>query len=305
MALIAFSHAVLAAAALVVSAACLLAAPLLAGIADAVARLAAGGAALSLRGRYRRLAALAATRTVEAPGEGVVVAGATVASFAASAAAALLVPGFATGTLLTRFGDLPLVASLLVLARLAAIVAELAPGRSGAITVAVALPFAAGMLLPALLPVASAAASLGAGRTDALPAALLAADPATRILLAAAVAIAAFADLDGERLLGHALSGPVLALAEITGALRLLVWADLLGLFLPPFFIADALGGPLAWGGSLLLWAVRCVVLAAVLGAVRSLTGRLSASAGAASFGAAALLALLAAVFVFISQSFA
>ena len=191
MALIAFSHAVLAAAALVVSVACLLAAPLLAGIADAVARLGTGGAVPSPLRPYRRLAALRATGSVEAPGEAGVVAGAVIASFAATAAAALLVPGFATGTLLTRFGDLPVVVSLLVLARLAAIVAELAPGRSGAITAAASLPFAATLLLPALLPVASAAASLGAGRTDALPGALVAAaDPATRILLAAAIAIA-------------------------------------------------------------------------------------------------------------------
>ena len=305
MALIAFSHAVLAAAALLVSVACLLAAPLIAAIADEVERFAAGCAVLSPARRYRRLASLLATRMVEAPGETHMVPGAVTASFAATAAAALLVPGFATGTLLTRFGDLPLVAALLVLARLAAIVAELAPGRSGAITLAATLPFAAALLLPALLPVASATASLGAGRTDALPAALLAADPATRILLAAAIAIAAFADLDGERRLAQALSGPVLALAEVTAALRLVVWADLLGPFLPPFFVADALGGPLAWAGSLVLWAVRCVVLAVLLGAVRALVGRRAAPAATASLGAATLLALLAAVFVFISQSFA
>ncbi len=303
--MIAFSHAVLATAALVVSVLCLLAAPLLVGIADAVGRLVAGEAALSPLRRLRHLRALLATETIEAPGEGTVVIGAVVTSFAATAAAALLLPGFATGTLLTRFGDLPLVASLLVLARLAALAAELAPGRAGPIAAAGVLPFTATLLLPALLPVACATAALGAARTDALPAALLAADPATRILLAVAIAIAAFADLDGERHLRQALSGPTLALADVTAALRLLAWANLLGPFLPPFFVADALSGPLAWIASLLLWALRCALLASLLGAARTVTGRLSASSGTASLGAATLLALLAAVFVFIGESFA
>jgi hypothetical protein len=297
------SDAALAVAAGLVSVASLAAAPFLLALSETVRLRLANADAPSPLLVWRRAAALLATGGVREPGEGALLAGAVLAAFAATAVAALAVPGYATGTPLTRLADLPTLGALLVLARLASLVAVFAPGRAGPAAAAPFLPLAAVGVAPVLLPIASAAT--GAGRLDALPAALAGAHGAVVLLLAAALLLAAFADTDNERHLAAALSGPLLLLAEATAALRLLVWVDLVGLVLLPGTLADAGGGPLASATALLLWALRSAALAAALGVARAVTGPLRMRSTLALLGTAALLALLAAVLVCVDQSFA
>ncbi len=207
------------------------------------------------------------------------------ASFALTAAAALLVPSFATGMLTGPLDDLPLIALLLAAGRVASEwgAPPVSAGRSlGAVVLSI----------PALL-LASLALALIAGRPG-LDAAIEAAPSAAAVplgLVALALALTALADTGAEA----DLAGPV-------ATLRLLVWLDLVACLLPPWSTTPSSAGPIAWLAALLLWPVKIALLAILLGSGRFMLASWRPSWRLASLRAASLLALLSGVFVLIGQ---
>jgi formate hydrogenlyase subunit 4 len=105
---------------------------------------------------------------------------------------------------------------------------------------------------------------------------------------------------------GPAYSGRQLALVTFAAQLRLVLWLSLLAAVFLPFGMAQAGAGPLAWTMGAVCWALKLLVLVAVLGMIGATGGRLGqarAQGGARHvLGVALLLALLAAVLLFVGQ---
>jgi formate hydrogenlyase subunit 4 len=95
------------------------------------------------------------------------------------------------------------------------------------------------------------------------------------------------------------LSGRDLALVEATGALRLLVWFNLIGAMFLPFGIAPAAVGLAALFLGLVCWAAKLLLLAAALAGLRTVMGRERLLHVPRMLGAAILLGMLAVVFLF------
>ncbi len=286
-------HLLLAAVATLLHVALLLLAPLLTEVADATGTLLEGRTPPAPGHAWRSLAGRLGS------GGGVAFPPATLVAFGCAVAAALLVPSFATGMLTSPIADLPLVALLLVAGRLAGV-----PRDSAAAAVALSrgLPMAV-LMLPALL-LASLALSLIAGGTG-LDTAIAAAPGAAAVPLGLAVLSLAIAGLaDGEADERADFAGPVLAVAQATGQLRLMVWLDLVAGLLPPWSTTPSAAGPANWLGALLIWPVKVGLLAIALGVCRIALGAARSAWRPGALRAASLLALLGGVFVLIGQSF-
>jgi formate hydrogenlyase subunit 4 len=98
------------------------------------------------------------------------------------------------------------------------------------------------------------------------------------------------------------LSGRHLALVELAGQLRLLAWFGLLAALFLPFGLAPEGAGPVAWLVGLLAWAAKVAVLAGGLLLGEAAAARMRVFRAVEFLGVATLIALLAAVFLFISQ---
>jgi len=94
-------------------------------------------------------------------------------------------------------------------------------------------------------------------------------------------------------------SGPTLALVEGTGALRLLVWFNLIGALFLPVGMAPVAAGPIAWAVGIVAWLVRSLLFVAVASLLRAAHGRIRLPLAQQMLGMAVLLGLLAAVFLF------
>ncbi len=272
----------------------LLAAPLVSDLAGAPGRLVTGRMAPPIGTRWRAIVAAARTGSVIPPWS-------VVFAFGATVAASLLVPSFTTGMLTGPLDDLVVVAGLLGFSRLAMAAGLEEPAATGRWMGLVAL------WLPAML-LAGLALALISGSTglDAAIAAAPGSAPVPLGLAVLALALAALAD-DGdgwEAGSGDGLVGPGLALALGTSSLRLLIWLDLVGALLPPWTVAAATAGPMAWAAGLLLWPVKIAVLALAVGVARSILAPARSAWRLSAVRAGALLALLGGVFVLVGQSF-
>lgn len=244
---------------------------------------------------------------------------------AAVAVAALLVPSFTLGMATAPVSDLLLVAGLLALARtttaLAAFDAGIALGGMGASRTVFFAVFVETALLLVLFVLALLA---GTTNLDAIAASLRDGEVTVRvplILAFAAASAAALADTgrmpvdDPATLLELAgtnrallveYSGRHLALVEYAGSLRLLLWLTLLASVFMPFGLASAGAGPLAILAGLLLWPVKVAALALGLALLEAaLAVRLRVFRVPELLGAAILLGLLAAMFLFVGQGLA
>ena len=85
----------------------------------------------------------------------------------------------------------------------------------------------------------------------------------------------------------------------LSEAVRLLLWFNLIGAMFLPFGLAPAGSSPVTWVVGVATWLVRTVLFAVALAGVRTVLGRISLAQAAQALGAAALLGLLAAAFLF------
>ena len=284
----------------------LAAAPTLAGLLDAGRARLAGRAGPPPWQPWRDLARLLRKQPVVADQASFVTMGAPYACFAAIAGVALLVPSFALGMVSAPASDLFVIIGLLAAARVALALAALDAGTpSGGIGAS-----RAGLLAtfaePALALVALAVA-LAAGGTnlDHAAAALSeAGQPMGVSLVLAGLAMAMVALVVAGHLeaSGWELSGRHLALVELAGQLRLLAWFGLLAALFLPFGLAPEEAGPAAWLVGLLAWVAKLAVLGGLLLLAEAAVARMQVFRAVEFLGAAIVLALLAAVFLFISQ---
>jgi formate hydrogenlyase subunit 4 len=99
-------------------------------------------------------------------------------------------------------------------------------------------------------------------------------------------------------------SGRDLALIELTASLKLVLWLTLVGAMFCPFGLATPEAGLLSWPLGLLTWAGKISVLTIGLAAFETSLAKMRVFRVPEFLGAAILLGLLAAVFLFVSTGF-
>jgi formate hydrogenlyase subunit 4 len=221
-------------------------------------------------------------------------------SFAATAAAAALIPSFALGMASAPVADLLVIAGLLAMGRAALALAAMDLGTAfGGIGASREMSFSA-FAEPALLLVFLTLMLLaGTTNLDLIASLLRDGSLGLRVSLGLtlvatlAVAVAENGRIPVDNPASHLelgmiheamvleYSGPDLALIEATAALKLLLWFTLTAAIFIPFGIAPGGAGPVAWTLGLGAWALKMLGMVAVL------------------------LGLLAAVFLFVSTGFA
>jgi formate hydrogenlyase subunit 4 len=240
-------------------------------------------------------------------------------AFAAAAAAALLVPSFATGMITAPAADFITFVGLLALGRVAAVLAGLETGfgfgGAGAARDMLFGLFAEAALLVAILSFALIAGTSGidgiitqfqhggAGISVSLGFALVA-------LLAVALTEAGRLPVDnpGSHLeLGmvhEALlleySGRFLLLFEYAAMLRLITLFSLIGAIFLPFGMGQA-GAVLSWPGGLVLWVLKLLSLAVALALFEVATAKMRVFRVPEFLGVALLLGILSAIFLFVA----
>ena len=241
-------------------------------------------------------------------------------AFAATAAAALLVPGFALGLATAPSSDFVTLIGLLALARGAAWLAGLETGfgfgGAGAARLVLFSIFAEAALLVAVLvlvlvahdpTIDGIAAAVAGGQTGvAVPLGL-----ALLAMLAVALTEAGRMPVDdagghlelamGREALQLEYSGRYLALFDYTAMLRLMMWCSLIGTVFLPYGMARA-AAVLSWPLGLVLWLGKLAVLAAVLAGFEMSVARMRVFRVPGLLGLAVLLGLLAAVVLFAAQ---
>jgi formate hydrogenlyase subunit 4 len=221
---------------------------------------------------------------------------------AAVAVSALLVPSFACGMILAPLADLLLIAALLMTGRVCLALAEMDAGTtSGGLNASRAMLLgclAEPALLLVLLTLALQAGSLNADQvaTTRLEGGIGA--PAAASLALAAATLVALADVARLEPPAADLGGRELALVEVTRALRLLVWFNLLGAMFLPFGMALPGAGPIAWLVGIVAWLFRTLVFTTALALYHAVLGHVRLPRAARMLGVAVLLGFLAAVFV-------
>lgn len=269
---------------------------------------------------WRDLARLLRKQPVLAENASPVSSAAPYLALAATLVAAALVPGFAHGMALAPLSDLILIAGLLALARCALVLQGMDAGTAfGGLGAARAASFAA-LAEPALM-VALISLALLAGSTspEVIGGVLQEGGQGLRVSLGlAAAALMAVALAENARLpvdnpathleltmVHEAMllesSGRHLALWEMQGALQLTLWLALLAAIFLPFGTAPAGAGPLAWLLGLAAWGAKLAVLGGALAAFECAIAKMRVFRVPEFLGAALLLAMLAAVYLFLS----
>ncbi len=252
---------------------------------------------------WRELIRLLRKQSVVAESASGATAFAPLACAVAAIVAASLVPSFTLGMIFAPFADLLLISGLLMVARcslaLAAMDAGTAPGGMGASRALLLACLTEPALLLVLFVLALHAGSLN---IDLIAALQMENGTDWRIgvgiALAAAVLVAAVEAMHDEAL-ALDLSGRELALVEGAAALRLLVWCNLIGAMFLSFGMARSGAGLIAWVVGLATWLARTLSFAALLALLHVVLGRIKPRRAAQMLGVAALLGVLAAVFVF------
>ena len=245
-------------------------------------------------------------------------------SFAASLAAAALVPSFALHMTTAPLSDLLTIAGLLGLSRAALALAGMDIGTAfGGIGASREMTFAV-FAEPALLLVIFTLALLsGTTNLDVIAGLLREGTLGLRVSLGLAmIAIVTIAIAENGRIpvdnpathleltmVHEAMvleySGRHLALIEWGAALRLLLWLTLIGTIFAPFGSGLADGWPPGWLPGLVAWAAKVGVLALGLALFESSIAKMRVFRVPEFLGIALLLGLLAVLFLFVSQGFA
>jgi len=234
--------------------------------------------------------------------------------------AAALIPSFARGMAFAPLADLILVAGLLATGRVALALAGLDVGTAfGGLGAAREMSFAA-LAEPALVLAALTLAILaGTTNLDAIAGAFLDGGLGLRVSLGMAlVALFAVAIAENARIpvdnpathleltmVHEAMllesSGRHLALWEAAAALRLTLWLALLAAVFLPYGLAAPGSGPIAWAIGLAAWVLKMAALGLALAWFESSIAKMRVFRVPEFLGAALLLGLLGAVFLFVS----
>ncbi len=229
---------------------------------------------------------------------------APLACVAAMAVAAALVPSFTLGMAFAPLADLLVLAGLLALAQVALALAALDPGTAPGGLAASRTASLACLAEPAMFLVMLDLGLLGGtSNLDLLIGQQhqgMLQPPAAAALAAASLVALALADSASPGQTTE-FSGGDLALIEFAGALRLLVWFDLIGAVFLPLGMAEQSAGPVGWLVGIPAWGAKILVLAAGLGALRCATGRRRLDRMPQVLGIAMVLGLLAALLVLAS----
>jgi formate hydrogenlyase subunit 4 len=273
---------------------------------------------------YRELMRLMRKQAVVAENASVVFRLAPLASFAATAAAAALVPSFALGMASAPAADLLVIAGLLALARFALALAAMDIGTAfGGIGASREMSFSA-FAEPALLLVFLTLMLLaGTTNLDLIAGLLRDGSLGLRVSLGLtlvatlAVAVAENGRIPVDNPSSHLelgmiheamvleYGGPDLALIEATAALKLLIWFTLIATIFIPFGIAPDGAGPVAWAIGLGAWALKMLGMVVALAVFETAMAKMRVFRVPEYLGIAVLLGLLAAVFLFVSTGFA
>jgi formate hydrogenlyase subunit 4 len=268
----------------------------------------------------RDLAKLLRKRPVLAENASAVSRVAPYVAVAATMLAAALIPSFARGMLFAPTADLVLVAGLLALARVAMALAGMDVGTAfGGLGAAREMSFAA-LAEPALLLGAMSLAILaGTTNLDAIAGALLEGGLGLRVSLGLAlvallgVAVAENARIPVDNPATHLeltmvheamileASGRHLALWDYQAALRLTLWLALLAAVFLPAGLAPPGAGPSAWAAGLVAWVVKMAALGFALAVFESSIAKMRVFRVPEFLGAALLLGLLGAIYLFVS----
>lgn len=295
----------------------LAAAPLLLGLIRHLRARLLGHAGPPLVQPWRDLIRLARKQPVLAESASPLLGAAPFVDFAASLAAASLVPGFALGMITAPLADLLLLAGLLALAQVALALAAMdvgtATGGIGASRATALAAFAAPALFAVIFALALAAGTTNLDSLATLRNRGTIGFSAAHGLALAALIIIALAG-NGSVPADHAAarwgvrcdySGRHLALVEWAASLRLLLMLSLIVAAFAPFGAANAAGTLLAWPVGLLAWGVKIVVLAFGLAVAETAAARLRLSRLPELLGVALALALLAVILLCVGQGFA
>ncbi|MFC3123921.1 respiratory chain complex I subunit 1 family protein [Pseudoroseomonas globiformis] len=246
------------------------------------------------------------------------------AALAATVAASALVPGFAHGMTLAPLADLILIGGLLAVSRFALALAGMDVGTAfGDLGAARAMSFAVFAEPAFILSVLGFAILAGGTNLDAVGLAFAEGGQGVRVsLLLSLLALLAVALAENGRLpvdnpashleltmVHEAMllesSGRYLALWEMQAALRLMLWLALLAALFLPMGTAPPGGGLLPWLFGLMAWLCKIGLLALGLSLMESAIARMRVFRVPEFLGAALLLALLGAVFLFLSAGVA
>ncbi len=268
----------------------------------------------------RDLLKLLKKRPVLAENASVISRAAPYVAVAAALLAAALIPSFARGMILAPFADLLLITGLLALGRVAMALAGMDVGTAfGGLGAAREMAFAA-LAEPALVLVALIFAILaGTTNLDAITGVFQDGALGLRVSLGfAAVALLAVAVAENARIpvdnpathleltmVHEAMileaSGRHLALWDFQASLRLTLWLALLAAAFLPFGMAAPGAGPLAWIIGLAVFCVKMAGLGLALAVFESAIAKMRVFRVPEFLGAALLLGLLGAVFLFVS----
>jgi formate hydrogenlyase subunit 4 len=272
---------------------------------------------------YRDLRRLARKQTVLAENASLLFRLAPQASFAATTAAAALIPSFALGMATAPVADLLVIAGLLTMVRVILALAAMDVGTAfGGIGASREMTFSA-FAEPALLLVFLTLMLLaGTTNLDVIAGLLRDGSFGLRVSLGLAlvstlaVAVAENGRIPVDNPASHLelgmvheamvleYSGPDLALVEATAALRLLLWFSLIAAIFIPFGIAPDGGGVVAWAIGLAVWVPKMLGLALALAVFETSIAKMRVFRVPEYLGIAVLLGLLAAVFLFVSTGF-
>lgn len=238
--------------------------------------------------------------------------------------AALLVPSFARGMALAPIADLILIAGLLALGRVAMALAGLDAGTPfGGLGAAREMAFAAFAEPALILATLSFAIIAGSTNLDAITGAFQDGAVGVRVSLALsllvllAVAVAENARIPVDNPATHLeltmvheamileASGRHLALWDYQASLRLTLWLALIAAIFLPFGLAAPGTGPLAWLLGFAAFLLKMGGLALALAVFESAIAKMRVFRVPEFLGAALLLGLLAAVFLFVSTGLA
>lgn len=273
---------------------------------------------------YRDLIRLARKQAVIAENASPVFTYAPVVSLAALVAATALVPSFALGMTTAPLADMIVVTGLLALARASLALGGMDIGTAfGGIGASRDMSFAV-FAEPALVLVIFTLALLaGSSNLDTVGMALRDNALGLRVSLGLAlIAMGAIAIAENGRIpvdnpathleltmVHEAMvleySAWQLGLIEFAAALKLTLWLTLIGTMFLPVGLPDAGGSPLLWPVGLAMWLGKLLALAIGLAAFETSVAKMRVFRVPEFLGVALLLALLAVVFLFVSQGFA
>ncbi|MBE9604846.1 NADH-quinone oxidoreductase subunit H [Acetobacteraceae bacterium H6797] len=298
----------------------LLAAPLLVGLIRKVKARLLGRQGADILQPWRDILKLLKKRPLLAENASAISQGGPYLALTATLAAIALVPSFAHGMIFAPAGDLLVIGGLLAMARvMIALVGHDVGTGFGGLGAGREMSFAA-LAEPALLLSTMAFAILtGSANPDAISGALQEGSFGLRVtlglallsMLAVAIAENARMPVDNpsthlELTMVHEAmllesSGRHLALWEMQAALKLLLWLTLIGTLFFPYLMAPAGIAPVGWVIGILGWSVKTALLAFALAVMETGMAKMRVFRVPEFLGAAVLLALLGAIFLFVS----